>query len=760
MQHSHKQTGPGERPVVALVGNPNVGKSAVFNLLTGKYAVVSNYPGTTVEIASGTLHLGGKHFTVIDTPGTNSLAPKSEDERVTRDILLEKPVRAVIQVADAKNLRRALTLTAQLAEIGAPVVLDLNMWDECLERGIHIEVNALAQALDVPVVCTVATERRGVRELLDSIEKARPPRLPLDYGRIIETALKKIEKTLPNTFPQARAIALMALSDDPTVEEIVTRRMAESAPAGPDRAAAESGGPHRHRHRGSPWTARPDENIRGVWHAVRAEAQREFAEPLSYVISRKRAEHADALAATVVRAARASRVTSWRRTAPVWAALPVVFFLIGYKLTELACWLAGSVWPWAAEGFWLSLVGGAAFCAAYMRHLLRGAKTHTSLAGQLGSLTMHPLFAFPILLYVLWLLYKIVGQFGAGTCVDFLQNTVFGEYILPVVAGAAARILPEENLIYQLFFSEDAGLISVGLTYSLAIVTPIVTFFFLAFGVLEDSGYLPRLAVMLDRIFKKIGLTGKAALPMVLGLGCDTMATLTTRILDTRKQRAIAVLLLALAIPCSAQLGVISGVLGRVSGAAFAMYVLVIISQLLLVGYLAAKVLPGEQPDFIIEIPPFRVPGVRNIAVKTLYRLHWFLREAVPLFLLGTFILFVLMQLGILGALETAASPLVVGVLDLPKETTAGFILGFLRRDYGVISIFEALDRVEHGNIAPADLLVALTVMTLFVPCLANFFVMIKEQGLRRAGLMVAFIFPYAFLVGGALRQVLRLVGM
>jgi ferrous iron transport protein B len=203
---------------------------------------------------------------------------------------------------------------------------------------------------------------------------------------------------------------------------------------------------------------------------------------------------------------------------------------------------------------------------------------------------------------------------------------------------------------------------------------------------------------------------------------------------------------------------VISGVLGRVSGLAFAMYVLVIASQMIFVGYLASKVIPGQKPDFMIEIPPFRIPGIRNIVIKTLYRLRSFLGEAVPLFLLGTFILFVLTHLGILQVLQRLAAPLVVNVLGLPQETTAGFILGFMRRDYGVISIFNALDKVEHGAVAPADLLVALTVMTLFVPCLANFFVMIKEQGLKKAGLMVAFIFPYAFLVGGVLRQVLRYV--
>jgi len=736
---------PPERSVIALVGNPNVGKSVVFNLLTGKYAVVSNYPGTTVEVTSGTLRIGENHLTITDTPGVNSLAPKSEDERVTRDILLEKSVRAVVQVADAKNLRRSLALTSQLAEMGLPVVLALNMWDEAQERGIRIEVEALARALGVPVVCTVATQRRGIHELLDSLERAATPDLRVDYGPIIEGALRRIERLMPPSPRGARAAGLMLLSDNSTSEEAHLDHPDSFEPIREEK--------RRWRHRRG-W-GRVDSCAQ-----IREETQRKFAEPLSYLISRKRAARVDEIVSKVMQSARPQVAAgSWRQTAMLWATLPVVFFLIGFKLADLACWLLGGWLGLGPRTLWgICLAGGAAFTIPYMLQLVRGVRWHRSLAHQLGNLTMHPVFAFPILIIVLWLLYKIVGQFGAGVCVDFLQNTVFRGLLLPAVESVAAKVAAPDSLIYQLFFSHDAGLISVGLTYSLAIVMPIVTFFFLAFGLLEDSGYLPRLAVMLDKVFKKIGLTGKAALPMVLGLGCDTMATLTARILDTRKQRTIAILLLALAVPCSAQLGVISGVMGRVSGLAFAMYVLVIASQMLLVGYLASKVIPGEKADFMIEIPPFRVPGIQNIVVKTLYRLHWFLREAVPLFLLGTFILFVLMQLGVLKVLEAGASPLVVGVLGLPKETTAGFILGFLRRDYGVISIFNALDKVGHGAIAPSDLLVALTVMTLFVPCLANFFVMIKEQGMKKAGLMVAFIFPYAFLVGGVLRFALRFV--
>ena len=214
------------------------------------------------------------------------------------------------------------------------------------------------------------------------------------------------------------------------------------------------------------------------------------------------------------------------------------------------------------------------------------------------------------------------------------------------------------------------------------------------------------------------------------------------------------ILLLALAVPCSAQLGVIAAVLAEVSGGAFAVYVIVIGSQLLLVGYLAAKILPGPPPQLILEIPPFRVPQLRNVLIKTAYRMIWFLKEAVPLFLLGTLILFVMIKLNVLGFVERAAAPVVSGMLGLPEDTAKGFLLGFLRRDYGAVSIFKS-----HGGRAMGQdqVLVALVVITLFVPCIANFFVMIREKGLKSAALMVAFIVPFAILAGTALRGILSI---
>jgi ferrous iron transport protein B len=295
----------------------------------------------------------------------------------------------------------------------------------------------------------------------------------------------------------------------------------------------------------------------------------------------------------------------------------------------------------------------------------------------------------------------------------------------------------------------------MALTYGIAIVLPIVCTFFLAFSVLEDSGYLPRLAVMVNRIFQSMGLNGKAVLPMVLGLGCDTMATLTTRILDKRKERVIVTLLLALGVPCSAQLGVVFGMLGQAGWAAAAVWSGVTLGVLFLVGFLASKVIPGECSAFVLELPPMRMPQLGNIMVKTMARIEWYLREALPLFVVGTLILFVLDKLHLLGAIERAAEPIVVRLLGLPADASQAFILGFLRRDYGAAGFF---DLQRDGKLDVIQVVVALVTMTLFIPCIANWFMMVKERGLRSALWMTAFIFPFALGVGGLLNLVLHRV--
>ena len=220
--------------------------------------------------------------------------------------------------------------------------------------------------------------------------------------------------------------------------------------------------------------------------------------------------------------------------------------------------------------------------------------------GRLGvfleRVSMDPLWGLPVFLIILYLLYQFVGVFGAGTLVDFFEKVIFGRYLNPMVIKLVDVLLPVPFLRDMLV--GEYGVVTVALTYSIAIVLPITATFFIAFSILEDSGYLPRLAIMSNRIFNLIGLNGKAILPMILGLGCGTMAVMTTRILETKRDRLIATFLLALAVPCSAQLGVILGMLGALSLKATIIWIGAVLGVLFVAGFLASKVVPGEKTEF------------------------------------------------------------------------------------------------------------------------------------------------------------------
>jgi ferrous iron transport protein B len=393
----------------------------------------------------------------------------------------------------------------------------------------------------------------------------------------------------------------------------------------------------------------------------------------------------------------------------------------------------------------------AARCAPVVRPVraTRGAR----LSRALGRLTAHPIWGWPIFAAVLFALYEVVGVFGAGTLVGLLEDGLFGRWLNP--AARALFALVPWPLARDLFVG-NYGLVTMGLTYGLAIVLPIVTTFFVAFALLEDSGYLPRLAAMADRGFRVLGLNGKAVLPMVLGLGCDTMATLTTRILETRKERLLATLLLALSVPCSAQLGVILALLGRLPLSAVLVWVGAVAGVTLAAGFLGSRLLPGGTSPFVVELPPMRLPSLGNVLVKTAARVEWYLREALPLFLAGTLLLFVLDRLGLLGGLVRAGEPIVTGLLGLPREAAEGFLVGFLRRDFAATRLF---DLAREGRLDTIQLVVAMVTITLFIPCIANVFMIAKERGARVAAAMTALIFPLAFAAGGAVNVFMHSVG-
>lgn len=375
-----------------------------------------------------------------------------------------------------------------------------------------------------------------------------------------------------------------------------------------------------------------------------------------------------------------------------------------------------------------------------------------SLADWLGWLTMWPVTGIPILAVVLYFgLYQFVGVFGAGTVVDFLEATLFAGYINPWVNSTVQIHVPW--MVLQSLIAGDYGIITLGVRYAVAIILPIVGSFFLVFSVIEDSGYLPRLAMLVDWLFKRIGLNGRAVIPMALGFGCDTMATLVSRTLETRREKLIATLLLALAIPCSAQLGVILALLsGRPT--AMALWAGFLLLVFLLVGYLTSRLLPGSRPSFYLELPPLRLPQWRNVLAKTLIRMQWYFIEVFPLFVLASVLLWAGQITGAFGVIISWLTP-VVEWIGLPGETARVFLFGFFRRDYGAAGLYDMA-----GTLTGQQLVVAAATLTLFVPCIAQFSMMLKERGWKATLAIVVFIFPFAFVAGYVLNLALTWLGV
>ncbi|MHA2610272.1 MAG: ferrous iron transport protein B [bacterium JZ-2024 1] len=366
----------------------------------------------------------------------------------------------------------------------------------------------------------------------------------------------------------------------------------------------------------------------------------------------------------------------------------------------------------------------------------------------------HPVYGYLILGAVLLAMYEVIGVFGAGTVVDFLENQVFGEWLLPFLKRLFAPVLPP--LIYD-FFLGEYGMLSMAIPYSLALILPLVVLFYLSFALLEDSGYLPRIAVLLHRFFEKIGLTGRAVVPMLLGLGCVTMATLTTRILQSKREKILVTLLMALGIPCSAQLAVVFAMLAGLGPTAVFLWAGVVFLNLLLVAFISHQVFRKEPSHFLIELPPLRFPSMGNIVQKTYSRTRWYLFEVIPLFILCTAILWAMDKMRILTVFISLLSPVVVKWMLLPPETATAFLIGFFRRDYGAAGLY-ALQ--QQGILSFSGILTSVVTITLFVPCLANFLMIWKERGKEFALYATAFIFTYSFLVGGLFHRLLLWMGL
>jgi ferrous iron transport protein B len=633
---------------VALAGNANVGKSAIFNQLTGLNQVVGNWPGKTVERAEGTLHFKGYTIRLIDLPGIYSLSTFSMEEIVSRDyIAIEKPD-IIINVADASALERNLYFTLQLFELEAPIVVALNQVDLAAKKGIRIDVNRLSEAIGVPVVPTVAITGSGINELLSIViavisgERQLKP-LRVRYGGEVEKRVQKLQRLVERRLPQLckvyppRWIAVKLLEKD----EDVAGKLKDY----------ENGN-----------------EVLGYAEKLAVELEKIHSEPSPVVIASERYTIASKIAKEVT---------------------------------------------------------------------IIEAPPRISLEQKLDAVTTHKVMGYPILIGVITSVFTLI--FIGGSFLSGILESSF-EIVSSHIQSVLVHFLPEAAL--ALVNKGVLGGFIAGVTVALPYIVP----FYIILALLEDSGYLPRAAFLMDNLMHKIGLHGKAFIPLILGYGCSVPACIGCRIMETQRERLLAAFVVTL-VPCAARTVIILGLVGRFVGlhAALALYVLDLI-LIFILGRIAFKVLPGEPVGLIMEMPPYKKPSLRNILTKTWSRTKDFVLIAFPIIVAGSLTITVLDVTGFIGYITTGARPLISGWLGLPKEVGIPLIFGVLRKELALILLSEL---IPLQSLTAVQMIVFALVTMIYIPCIATIAALIREFGWKKSIAITFIDIALAFLLGG-----------
>lgn len=371
-----------------------------------------------------------------------------------------------------------------------------------------------------------------------------------------------------------------------------------------------------------------------------------------------------------------------------------------------------------------------------------------NIADKIGDLLLNPWIGTLTAFLMLYLLFELLGVFIAGNVVDFLFEGLDTHYV-PWITQLVKNWIPFAFL--QEIFVGEFGVLTMTVKIVLAVLLPLILAFYLFIALLEDSGYLPRLAVLTDNILSKIGLNGRAVIPLILGFGCGAMGTISTRILETKRERTIATALLGISIPCAAQQGIIVGLLAAIGGMkVWLSYIFIIFVVMVISGTLLNTFLKGKSSDLLIDLPPLRLPMLKNALEKTGVRVAHFLSEAVPLFLISSVLITILNMAGFLVWLQKFLEPIVVHILRLPAQFSDIFVMGLIRRDFASVGILEMAGLNSNERILDnLQILTATVVITLFVPCIAALIVIFKERGIKEAVALWLGTFVISVLIGG-----------
>ncbi|MBF0546238.1 MAG: ferrous iron transporter B [Candidatus Riflebacteria bacterium] len=374
-------------------------------------------------------------------------------------------------------------------------------------------------------------------------------------------------------------------------------------------------------------------------------------------------------------------------------------------------------------------------------------------ARTLGDWCSQPSTGIPIALVILFAMYLIVGTFGATYLVDLINNTLFQGLLIPLVVKFVQPI--PSVFIRDLIVDPAYGVLPTGVFLAIGIVAPVMFCFYTAFGLLEDSGYLPRLSILLDRIFRMMGLNGKGVVPLVMGFSCVTMAILTTRILDTKKEKYIASFLLFLCAPCAPMIAVMLTILDKMPKFATIAVFGLILLQMFVAGFLANKLLPGSRAPLLLEIPVMRIPKPLLLLKSATRKTYFFMKEAVPVFILASVVVFLFQRVGGLKALEDFLKPLTSTLLGLPENSVQVFIKTIVRRESGATELLNL-----SSGYTNLQLVVSLLVMTFMIPCLNATLALYKERGGKVALAIAGGVMVWAVALGGVVNHLCHWLGI
>ena len=569
----------------------------------------------------------------------------------------------IINVVSAISLERDLFLTKQLIDMGKSLIVAVNQMDEAKTLGLEINIQKLSELLGVPVFPTIAITGTGMEEIKNSISLT----IKAKVGKVDPVLQRELTELLPLVTNQAEALLL--LEGDLVVAE---------------------------RHKIEPRNKRSE---------IYANRRKEVNEIILNTTSIKNKKE--------------------RFLTKVSNVLIDPFF------GSIVAMVIGFLFLYQFLGIWVGVnlvdLTEKRIMNVYYEPVVRETTgLFLPIDVQLQKNNQKINYSFPKGFLADNQNYNNLKQFRKINK-DFKQEYFFGPSDYIEKQGLKSNLPNNFLSAIGTILSGKYGILTLTVTYLFGLLLPLVFAFYAALAILEDSGYLPRLAVLVDGLLSRIGMNGRAIIPLILGLGCVTMASVTTRLLSTRREKLIAMTILGFAIPCSAQLGVIQSLLAKSGGvSSWLIWLSVLALVLVLTGYVMNNFLPGKATPLLLDLPPLRLPRTANVLYKTKTKVMFFMTEAIPAFFFAAFIVALMQVTGLLNKVILFCEPICKNLLHLPKEVSISFILGMVRRDFGAFGLTEL-------PMTSAQVTIASVVLTLFVPCIATVSVMAKEQNWKVA---------------------------